>query len=119
MGSEVVAQCECGLKATILIGGGMANFMNTCYFPCLCERCRMVVQVNLLAKRKQCPKCRMTKVTPYDEPRLVGRIGEDEIATWNMGEQLVRKLILTNGDYICPQCGKTTLHFADSGLCWD
>jgi Zn finger protein HypA/HybF involved in hydrogenase expression len=119
MGSQVTALCECGLKSTILIGGGMANFMDTCFFPCLCEHCRAVVQINLLAERIQCPKCQATKVIPYDDTRLIGRAGNHQTASWDMKKQLGRELILTDGDYKCPQCENNTLHFSNSGHCWD
>jgi hypothetical protein len=46
MGSEVIAKCRCGFDTRISIGGGMRNFMTTCYFPCLCEGCHNIVQVN-------------------------------------------------------------------------
>lgn len=119
MGSQVTAKCQCGVDASILVGGGMFDFMTTCYFPCLCERCRAVVQVNLLAKRKRCPQCKSTKVIPYDDPILSDGSGMRAVASWNMEDQLGRKLNLTDGNYRCPQCGQMTLHFADGGLCWD
>ena len=119
MGSQVTAQCECGVKATLGIGGGMANFMHTCLFPCLCENCQSLVQVNLLAKEPRCPQCGATNVTAYDDPRLVGSPGQRVVAQWNMREQLGRELLLTDGNYRCPKCRGMTLRFADSGLCWD
>ena len=43
----------------------MMNFMTLCYFPCLCEQCQEIVQVDLLARKQQCPKCRATDLIPY------------------------------------------------------
>lgn len=119
MGAEVTARCECGVEARILIGGGMASFTTTCYFPCLCESCHDVVQVNLLAKRPRCPNCRAARPIPYDDPRLIGSPGRHAVAYWNVQDQVGRGLGLDDGDYKCPRCGKMTLRFADSGLCWD
>lgn len=119
MGSQVTATCQCGVDASIMIGGGMGNFMTTCYFPCLCEHCRTVVQVNLLAKQKRCPQCKTTKVTPYDDPTLSECAGERTVASWYIEEQLGRELKLMDGNYRCPQCGCMTLRFAGSGLLWD
>lgn len=116
MGSEVIAYCKCGLKANILIGGGRVNFLTTCYFPCLCVRCSNVVQANLLTKTLRCPKCRSTKLTPYDNTDLAGSPGQDEVAEWNVEDKLGRTLKLTNGTYKCPKCEKFTLRFKDSGL---
>jgi len=119
MGSEVIATCQCGLNTSIMIGGGMFNFMTKCYFPCICERCHAVVPVNLLAKRKRCPQCRTTKVIPYDNPTLSDSQGQCIVANWDMEEELGRELKLTDANYRCPKCGQMTLHFEDSCLCWD
>jgi len=119
MGSQVTAHCECGLDVSVLIGGSRANFRNTCYFPCLCEACQHVVQANLLAKPLVCPRCGTSKLTPYDDPGLKGSSGKEAMAEWNMERELGRVLILTDGTYKCPKCGKMTLRFFDGGLCWD
>jgi len=119
LGSQVTAKCQCGLDTSILIGGGMLNFMTTCYFPCLCGQCCNVVQVNLLVKQRWCPQCKSMKVIPYDDPMLSELAGKHTVVSWNMGEKLGRVLKLTDGNYRCPQCGRMTLRFEDSGLCWD
>lgn len=119
MGSKVKAKCECGVEASILIGGGMGNFMTTCFFPCLCESCHNIVQVNLLAKPMCCSKCQASNPIPYDDPRLCESPGNNIITDWNMHEQLGRKLVLTDGKYRCPKCGKMSLEFVDGGLYWD
>jgi len=109
MGSQVIARCECGIETKILIGGGMINFKTTCAFPCLCDRCRNIVESNLLAKTPQCPECGTANPIPYDDPRVVGSPGERTFAEWNMKERLGRELILTDGSYKCPRCEKMTL----------
>lgn len=119
MGASVTAECECGVKASILIGGGMANFMTTCYFPCLCERCHAIVQANVLGKPIRCPECQATDVTPYDDPRLVESAGPHIVAEWNIEAELGRPLSLTDGNYKCPRCGRMTLKFSDGDLLWD
>ena len=118
MGSQVTAQCECGVGAEILVGGGMMDFTTTCYFPCLCDRCNKVVQVNLLATKPRCPDCGAANPVPYDDPQLIGSPGDEIVAEWNMEERLGRNLLLTDGSSKCPGCRKKTLRFADSGL-WD
>ena len=119
MGSEVIAQCSCGLNTMSLVGGGMASHSKTCYFPCYCENCRTVVQANLLAKKQVCPQCKSTNVIPFDDPALSPGDGEHVVAEWNMNSQIGRDLKLTNGNYKCPQCGQMTLSFTDNGLNWD
>jgi len=118
MGSEVTATCQCGLNVSILIGGGMSDFTTTCYFPCLCETCHNIVQVNLLAKTRQCPECKSTALIAYDDPRLSESPGQHAVAEWNMQGQLGRELMLTDGDYMCPKCNKFSLSFEESCL-WD
>ena len=119
MGSQVVATCKCGVEASILIGGGMLNFMTTCFFPCFCESCQGIVQVNLLAKETRCPECQAYNPIPYDDPRLRDAPGQRRVAVWNVINKLGRELELTNGRYKCPKCGKMSLEFKEGSLCWD
>lgn len=97
----------------------MMNFTTTCFFPCLCESCHSIVQANLLAKVIRCPECRALNPIPYDDPCLSDSPGHHNVAEWHMEEQLGRELVLTNGKYSCPKCGKMSLEFSDGGLCWD
>jgi len=62
MGTEVIAHCECGLDATIMIGAGFADFPHVCLFPAFCEKCRQVVQANLAKDPARCPECRSTDI---------------------------------------------------------
>jgi|APEBP8051072210_1049370.scaffolds.fasta_scaffold00719_4 hypothetical protein len=141
MGSQVNATCRCGVDTSILIGGGMDDFLSTCLFPCLCGHCHSVVQVNLLAKPLQCPQCKTATVIPYDDPALTEYSAEPSsatwksvfrwgggknkspeqriVASWNVKEPLGRSLDITDGNYRCPRCGQMTLQFSDTGLRWD
>ncbi len=122
MGSQVVAKCDCGVDEFILIGGGMMNYTTTCFFPCLCESCHSVVEVNLLSSPMRCPECRASNPIPYDDPRLSASPGRENVAEWNMGDmedRLGRELVLTDGKYKCPKCGKMSLEFHGILLCWD
>ena len=102
-----------------MIGGGMDDFKDTCWFPCLCKGCRSVEQVNVLAKPPVCPRCKSEEVIPYDWPEACGKRGKHEIAGWNVVDLLGRDLHLTDGTYLCPRCDRMTLRFEDTGLCWD
>ena len=121
MGLEVIAMCECGLDVIVLIGGGMTNFITTCYFPCLCEACHNIVQVNLLKKTMKCPKYKSSDLISYDDPRLSEFKGQHEVAIWRIFKQgkLARQLLLTDGYYMCPNCNKLSLRFQSSDMCWD
>jgi Zn finger protein HypA/HybF involved in hydrogenase expression len=118
MGSVVTATCRCGLELEVLIGGGMKNFTMICYFPCLCEACHSLAQVNLLAETEECPKCKSKSITPYDDPRLSASPGKRTVAEWNMQERIGRRLVLTDGKYRCPACQEMSLEFRERG-CWD
>lgn len=121
MGKSVVAKCKCGVEALVDIGSGMGDFMTTCLFPCLCESCHNIVNVNLLDQSTKCPECGADAPIPYDDPLLLGIPGRREVAKWNLpGKQLDRELVLTDGQYKCPKCGKFCLEFSDEfSLNWD
>jgi hypothetical protein len=127
MGSSVIARCECGFGSGSLIGGGMLNYLTTCYFPCLCERCHDIVQVNLIPKKLvgfipikiRCPVCRSTKIIPYNSPELSDSTGDIDVASWPPIKRNRGRLVLTDGDYKCPKCKKMTLKFTCGGLLWD
>ena len=118
MGSMVNAKCQCGVDKQVSIGGGRMSFMTTCNFPCHCGKCHNVVKVNLLESwwRRKCPECGSRRITPYDHPSLAGSPGENEVASWNMREELGRELKLTDGNYKCPRCGQITLRFERIGF---
>lgn len=80
MGTSVRASCECGMSDGFWIGCGFAG-PSPSYFPCLCETCHKIVQVNVLAKRPRCPLCRKAAPTPYSGPRLVGIPGQEVVQT--------------------------------------
>lgn len=95
------------------------NFMEVCYFPVLCRNCKEIVQLNLLSERKLCPKCKGSQVIPYDNKKLVGKLGKNEVVSWNIEEQLGRVLRLTDGTYFCPSCGEYKLRFGPGDILWD
>lgn len=119
MGSQVKATCQCGYETSILIGGGLKNHTTTCYFPCLCDNCHNIVQVNLLAETTSCPQCQAPNPIPYDDTRLIGSLGNRKVDQWNVQARLGRELILTDGKYRCPKCGGMSLEFVGPTLLWD
>ena len=113
MGSSVNAVCPCGLESKwILVGPGF-NGPELNYFPCLCEACHSVVQINLCAKTRRCPKCKSRRVIPYDNPRL----SESKGAQFTEENRFHGKEF--EGNLLCPSCNKMTLKFEDAGMLWD
>ena len=119
MGTKTKAICKCGVNTDIMIGGGKLTFKYQCYFPCLCEGCDDVVEVNLLNKNPQCPICSDKSIIPYDDELVIGVKGKKNIVSWNVQSAIGRELILTNGTYKCPKCNKMTLEFLPSLMMWD
>ena len=111
MGSLVEANCKCGYRDGFMIGGGMLNFMEECYFPSFCRKCNKIVDVNMLDNPVKCPDCRDNSVTPYDQKPIVGKQGKNKVANWNVIGEIGRSLVLTDGSYFCPACEKYTLSF--------
>lgn len=119
MGGQVIAQCPCGLRVAVLIGSGAADYATCCYGPALCERCRAVVQINVLETEPRCPQCGAAAPIPYDDPALCGAPGDVIVASWDAVGEGGWVVTLSDGQYLCPACGQATLTFADGGLLWD
>ena len=119
MGTKVKATCNCGVNTDILIGGGMRSYKYKSLFPCLCDNCEEVVEVNLLSGNLRCPKCGNENIIAYDYDRVIGVKGDQEIINWNVSSKLGRELILTNGLYVCPKCKNLTLEFRRLFFIWD
>ena len=114
MGSIISAHCDCGYVVEMPLGGGMRNFNECSNFPFFCEECRIPFIENLFAERYSCPECKGTKVFAYGDKKSClkkGKVIFSESAN-------NRKFVLTDGKYICPDCGNSTLTFKDAG-CWD
>ena len=117
MGSIVKAHCGCGYEKEMFLGGGMLNFTTHCNFPLYCAQCKILFEGNLFKKKITCPKCGTNDVVPYDSDKLCSRKGE-RVFDWNATAEIGRVLELTEGDYICPKCGRFAMSFADVGR-WD
>ncbi len=117
MGSVVKAKCDCGYRREMALGGGMMNFTTLCNFPCYCDTCSDLFEANLFLQKISCPECGGTDTRPYDDDGLCSKRGSP-VFSWTAQEKLGRELILTNGEYLCPKCGRFSLRFEDVG-CWD
>ena len=118
MGSIIGAHCDCGYeKGKMFLGGGMMNFTTQCNFPHYCEECNILFEANLFEKERLCPECGKEKVIAYDDERACKSEGT-VVFSWDVEDEIGRKLKLTDGEYICPGCGKFSLTFFDIGR-WD
>ncbi len=118
MGSIIDAHCDCGYqKGKMLLGGGMMSFTTYCNFPHYCPECNILFEANLFESKMLCPECGDKKVIAYDDERACMSEGK-VIFSWNAMAQIGREVKLTDGEYICPDCGKFNLSFYDFGY-WD
>jgi hypothetical protein len=117
MGSIIKAQCKCGYEHEMHLGGGMLNFTTNCNFPVFCSKCRSLFEANILDKNLTCPKCHDSDIIPYYDKSLCSEKG-NEVFSWNMQEEIGRELILTDGKYLCPNCGQFSMSFVACGH-WD
>jgi DNA-directed RNA polymerase subunit RPC12/RpoP len=112
MGSIVNVSCACGVYKNLPVGGGMSSFGSLSYFPYACEDCKLVVAANSLDEEPTCPKCSGKNLVRYDSPSLLFEKGDKVTVQWG-------DLELTNGTYICAECGKPRLEFRQSSRLWD
>lgn len=119
MGLRVIATCKCGYCAVADVGYGMLNPLTLCFFPCMCERCKNVVQVNILDVQPECPLCKSKNVTPYNDPKLSDGAGEEMVVLVNIPYMKCSNFVLTDGNYLCPKCQNVMLRFTKSDMVWD
>ncbi len=119
MGSIVIAKCGCGFERQMYLGGGMRNFETYCAFPVYCGKCRTFFEANLYQKEIACPACGEAKdVFAYDDGLIGKQRGARVVFRWATEHAIGRDLVLTDGAYLCPQCGQFALSFAMAGY-WD
>ena len=118
MGAIVSASCQCGFgEKEMLLGGGMEDWQTMCRFPFYCRDCETLVQLNAFNKARCCANCHGTDLVPYDDESM-SESGEGNVFDASTSTEVGRDLVLTDGCYLCPACGKKTLRFERRGL-WD
>lgn len=118
MGKIISVRCACGYGLDrMLLGGGMLNFATFCGFPCFCQDCKSLFLANVFNAPLMCPECSKDNVVLYDDETICQSEGE-QVFSWNMHNKIGRKLVLTDGQYLCPSCGEYNLSFSYDGE-WD
>ena len=125
MGSMLISQCKCGLESDELyVGGGMMlYFHEKCWIPCYCDKCELVMSINILTKEGKkgyyrCTKCKK-RVNYY------GEVGEETfeddgvnyVFDWGIGD-MEKRYFLKDKLHYCPKCKKEEMRFYSTG-CWD
>ena len=124
MGSMLISQCKCGLESDELyVGGGMMDFNEKCWTPCYCDKCKLVMTINILTIEGKkgyyrCTKCRK-RVNYY------GEVGEETfeddgvnyVFDWGIGD-MEKRYFLKEQSYHCPKCKEENLQFHSVGN-WD
>lgn len=114
-GDLVSAKCECGFETTMKLGGGMANFKTTCYFPYHCKDCYSLSVLNSLNDKQSCKKCFSENVISYESDSLRAGKSNNSVFGWNINDKNYK---LTDDLYYCPQCREMKLKFTNVGN-WD
>ena len=110
MGTSVSADCMCGYRDELRIGGGMADKGSICYWPAACDQCRKLVEVDRLAGEPQCPDCGAA-VELLSDAKADGWV-QDIAVEWD-GHAL------GSGPHECPVCDRNRLLFSPGSLDWD
>lgn len=119
-GTILKASCPCGFHVdNIMAGGGMANFKTLCAAPAYCAACKKLEILNYLDDDPKCAAC-AGKPVFYNDPSLQEKLPPGAkpgtIFSWNTDKK--GTFSLPDVNYLCPQCGKMTLRFVQSGF-WD
>jgi len=88
--------------------------------PALCRECRKLVLANYITKKPVCPDC-SGKVVFYNETGLRSgrpRDPDDYVHSWQ-GRIEGEPFVLCDVRYLCPNCGKISLRFAQTGMRFD
>lgn len=117
MGSVIRARCNCIFEKEIYLASGFDNFDTYFNFPMFCPECKTLFEGDLYSKTTICPNCKSMHGIPYDSDQLCHKRGQ-VVFVCNTDERIGRQLRLTEGDYLCPQCGRFTMTFEDVGE-WD
>ena len=95
----------------------MMNFTTYCNFPAYCSKCKILFEANLFEKGLRCPECGNQDALTYDDKSLCQRKG-NPVFGWDVLDEIGREIELTDGNYLCPDCGRYAMSFRDAG-CWD
>lgn len=124
MGSMIQAICECGFESEVFYAGaGMMDFKELCLAPAICLDCKKFLIENYKNKDEaECPVCNKNIVF-YNDPRVKEIKNKSmrqggPIFEWRLDDKIEKKFMLDDGRHLCPECGKLTLLFKETG-CWD
>jgi hypothetical protein len=110
MGSENMAECECGFRQGFTIGGSRSSFAEYSSFPFFCEKCGLV-EVNITQKSLICPTCKSKDITPYGKPPVSLPSKYMMIEWMDYGAP-------RDGN-LCPSCRKMTLRLGGASVLFD
>ncbi len=121
-GDILAAECPCGFKTRLGVYGGRANFKRQCGFPALCAKAHAIVTFNVFDPSGPNPAaeklgCSASDLVPYDDPSLAPNPPGEVVSYWRLPGRN-QTVSITSGGYVCPRCGKKTLHFRHAGN-WD
>ncbi len=114
-GDIITAECECGFKNTMMLGGGKLNFETVFLFPYYCTECSEMKVLNALSESHCCDKCNSGNVIPYDDESLRLHFSNNVVFSRSVDTVIH---ILYDDFYFCPKCKEFKMKFTQTGN-WD
>jgi RNA polymerase subunit RPABC4/transcription elongation factor Spt4 len=111
MGNIQNAQCECGFRKSVKIGGGMADYRENSAFPFYCKACGLI-SINIAKEERICPTCKSTEITQYGKEPVSLPGPHSSALQW--GDYEARAI-----DHLCPKCGKYSMVFGGPSIMFD
>lgn len=112
MGMMIEALCDaCGSEDHVTIGHGLRGGNSYSGWPVACWECGRVRGANTRQIPLRCTTCKSEDVAPYIEGPIM-TAGTRTVESWE-------QLKLTDGDCLCPNCGRRSLHFHGGGILFD
>jgi RNA polymerase subunit RPABC4/transcription elongation factor Spt4 len=111
MSSDYIANCECGFRKEISVGGLMSTFNEISEFPFFCKSCGLV-SVNIASESLTCPSCKSKEIIQYGDERVSTPTKFNQSLQWG-------KYQCGRDNHFCPGCKKFTMVFSWTGVVSD
>ncbi len=108
MGYLLSAECRCGFQGEAQFGTGQSDHPLKLDVPCFCEACKSLITVDVRARDRRCPKCKMSEPSRFDDSRMHDGVALRELASCLDGDSPVT---LLDANYLCPGCRQYSLRF--------
>ena len=109
MSSIHKAECACGYRTSVLVGGTRADFLRESTFPYYCKSCG-IVDVNIRDQELHCPDCSSLEISQYGLEPISTRLDDSYAVLQNFNYEAYRY------GNLCPKCKKKNLEFKNAEM---